>query len=199
MKKTKSILSIILIIFLIPILFLNCVILLNAIFNPGRAPGFLGWKPIVVIADTMENTMYPGDLAIVKEENIENIKENDIIAFRTENILLIHRVIKIENENGVKRFITKGDNRPEQDEGYVDNSKIEGIYQYKYDKIGNFILFVQTPMGMVLCLFLPLLLLILVYIMQNSKENKILKEKLKDQQDLQKEIDDLKKQNEETK
>ena len=54
-------------------------------------------------------------------------------------------------------------------------------------------------MGMVLCLFLPLLLLILVYIMQNSKENKILKEKLKDQQDLQKEIDDLKKQNEETK
>jgi signal peptidase len=80
----------------------------------------------------ISNSMYPilkkGDVAIVERIGFEEIKIGDIIAFKIEDKIFIHRVVIIRNNI----ITTKGDNNL-----YNDNVKISfANYIGKYvDKI----------------------------------------------------------------
>ena len=54
---------------------------------------------------------------------------NDIISFKTkDNIVVTHRVVEIQENNGEKAFITKGDNNSQNDEGYHIQIKLNIKY-----------------------------------------------------------------------
>ena len=133
-----------------------------------------------------------GDVAVVKEINTSNLKENDIVAFKDDdNIVITHRIIEIiKDDDGTIKYKTKGDNNNDEDKGYVKPEQIEGIYKFRIGKLGNLALFVQTPIGMVICISIPLIMLLLLQWKDSMKESKI-------KNDTQKEIEELKKQNEE--
>lgn len=193
-NKVKKIVSILILIILLPILFVNGVILVNSFIHPDEIPSFFGWKPFIVLSGSMETEIFSGDLAIVKEVDPEIIKENDVIAFRDGDIVTTHRVIDIIEENGITKYKTKGDNNNVEDNGYVLAEQIEGLFQFKVSKLGNLAMFTQTPIGMIVCLSIPIGLLILIQ-MSDSKKNK--KDSMSKEKDLQKEIERLKRQNEE--
>lgn len=193
LNKVKKIISIIILIMLLPILFVNGVILIDSFVHPNEVPSFFGWKPFIVLSGSMENEICSGDLAIVKEVDNEIIKENDIIAFKNEDLVTTHRVVEIIQENGITKYKTKGDNNNIEDNGMVSQEQIEGLYQFKISKLGNLAMFTQTPIGMVICLSIPIALLIIMQKIENEKETK---SKSKKEEDLEKEIERLKKQNE---
>lgn len=193
----KKVISIIVLIILLPILFVNSVILINSFMHPDEIPSFFGWKPFIVLSGSMETEIYSGDLAIVKEVAVEEIKENDIIAFKDNNIVVTHRVIDIIEEDGIKKYKTKGDNNNIEDNGYVLGEQIEGLYKFRIGRLGNLAMFTQTPIGMIICLSIPIGLLLLVQKMDSDKKQKYEKEARNKEKDLQKEIEMLKKQNEE--
>lgn len=194
-SKVKKVGSILILIILLPILFINSVILIDSFAHPEEVPSFFGWKPFIVLSGSMEGEIRSGDLAIVKEIDPEIVKEQDIIAFKTGEIVTTHRVIDITEENGITKYKTKGDNNNVEDNGYVLQEQIEGLYQFKIAKLGNLAMFTQTPIGMIICLSIPVGLLIL---MQKADANKKQQKDASDKEkDLQKEIERLKKQNEE--
>ena len=197
MGKIKKILSIIVLIILLPILFVNGVILLDSYMNPEEVPSFFGWKPFIVLSGSMETEIFAGDLVVVKEVDVNEIKENDIIAFKEDEIVITHRVVDIIQEDGVTKYITKGDNNNVEDKGYVLQEQVEGLYQFKVSRLGNLAMFTQTPMGMVVCLSIPLGLLVLIQLVDSHKNKMYEKENYNKQKDLQKEVERLKKQNEE--
>lgn len=194
MQKVKKILSIIVLIILLPVLIINAVILINSIRNPEEIPSFFGWKPFIVLSGSMEAEICTGDLVIVKEVNPSILKKQDIIAFKEDEIVITHRIVDIIEENGIKKYITKGDNNNTQDKGYVVDEQVEGLYQFKITGLGNLAVFIQTPIGMVVSLSIPVLLLILV---QMSENKKMQNEKNQKEKNLEKEIEKLKKENEE--
>lgn len=199
MKNAKKIISIIIIIILLPVLFINGVILINSIVHPNKIPSFFGWKPFIILSGSMETEIYPGDIAIFKEINPDNLKENDIIAFRSGDIIITHRIIEIIEENGEIKYLTKGDNNNTSDKDYVSQNDVEGIYKFKISNLGNLAIFVQTPVGMISCLSIPILLLVILNIIENSKNKKYINEKMNKQEEMQQEIERLKKQNKELK
>lgn len=168
----KKVISIIILIILIPILIINVVILINSLINPNEVPSFFGWKPFIVLTDSMETEIYSGDIAVVKEVDAKKLKEGDIIAFNINGIVTTHRIKEVINEEGKTRYITKGDNNKIQDEEYVLAEQIEGLYQFKISKLGNVLMFMQTSSGMVISLAIPIILLILVQIYAISKDKK---------------------------
>ena len=194
MKKT---ISIIIIVILLPILFVSSVILLNSFIHPEKIPSFFGWKPFIVLSGSMETEIFPGDLAIVKDVGTENLKVNDIIAFKSGDIVVTHRIVEIINENGTKKYKTKGDNNNTEDVGEVLPEKVEGLYKFRIGKLGNLAMFMQTPIGMVSCLSIPLLLLVLLHIKESKDDKKYIDEKLNKQMQMEKEIEELKKKNNE--
>ena len=201
MKKFKKIISIIVLILLFPVLIVNSVILVNSYIKPNEIPSFMGWKPFIVLSGSMETEIKTGDIVVVKEIAEEEIKKNDIIAFKDNGIVITHRVIEIiDNDgSGITKYITKGDNNNVKDNGYVIGSQIEGIYKFRIEGLGNLAIFLQTPIGMLVCLSIPFGMLLLIQMSDNKKIQEEQKKKYKKEKELEKEIERLKSQNEELK
>lgn len=193
----KKVVGIIVLIILLPILFINGVILVDSLIHPDEIPGFFEWKPFIVLSSSMESEIYSGDLAIVKEVDTKEIKKNDIIAFQENGIVITHRVVDIVEEEGETRYVTKGDNNEVADNDLVKPEQVEGVYIKKISRLGNLAMFMQTPVGMVVSLSIPILLLLIVQKIENDKNRKAEKEFSDKEKDLQEEIERLKKQNEE--
>ena len=192
MKIVKKILTIVIMIILFSILFISGVILINSYIKPDEIPSFFGWKPFIVLSGSMETQIMTGDVVVVKEIDTKELKENDIVAFKdTDNIVITHRIIEIiKDENGNIEYKTKGDNNNDEDNGYVKTEQIEGIYKFRIGKLGNLALFVQTPVGMIICISIPLIMLLLLQWKESLNNNKM-------KNDIEEEIEKLKQQNEE--
>lgn len=172
MKKIKIILSGIILAVLVPFLFFCSVILIDSFMNPDEVPSFFGWKPFIVLSGSMETEIYPGDVVVVKEADIKEIEENEIISFKENDIVITHRVVDIIEENGTVKFKTKGDNNNTEDSGYVLAEQVEGVYQFKIKGLGNFAMFTQTPVGMLICLSVPSGMLLLTQMLDSHEHKK---------------------------
>ena len=150
----KKIISVICMIILLPILFISVVILINSWINPNKIPSFFGWKPFIVLSGSMEAEINSGDIAVVKETTPNLLKIGDIIAFKSGDIVVTHRIKEIENNNGIIKYVTKGDNNNTEDRERVLQSDVEGVYKFKINNLGNLAIFIQTPTGMLICLLI---------------------------------------------
>lgn len=189
MEKFKKIISIIILVIALPILFVNVVILADSALHPEEVPSFFGYKPFIVLSGSMRNVINDGDLVLSKECDTESLKVGDIISFKEDEVVVTHRIIDIVSENGEKHFITKGDNNDTQDSGFVLADNIEGIFLFKVSGLGNVAMFLQTPIGMIVALSIPLAILICINISNSKDSNDDESEKMK------KEIERLKKEN----
>ena len=197
MGKLNKVVSIIILIILIPILFVNGVILVNSFIHPDEIPSFFGWKPFIVLSGSMETEIDAGDVAVVRETDTASLKKGDIIAFKSGEIVITHRIYDIIQEEGETRYITKGDNNNAEDNGYVLPEQIEGVYQFKISRLGNIEMFIQTPIGMIVFLSIPFIILVLVQIVDSKRNQKYIEEKGNKQKIMEEEIERLKKENEE--
>ena len=198
MKVFKNIVIAIALIIMLPVLFINLVVLANAWLRPNEVPGFFGWKPFIVLSGSMETEINAGDIVVTKEVDTSNLKKGDIIAFKKGNMVTTHRIVEVElDENRNVVFKTKGDNNNSEDDFKVYANEVEGIFKFKIKKLGNVAMFIQTPTGMVACLSVPIALIIIIQIIQSRQNLSYVKEKTLEQKNMQEEIEKLKKQNEE--
>ncbi len=148
-------------------------ILIEANMNPDKIPDIFGYKPMIVLSGSMESSIYAGDLAFVKEVDTTSLKENDIIAFRNEtNTVTTHRIVEIVYEDGKQYFRTKGDNNNANDINLVEMDKVEGIYTGRIPKLGNFLIFLQQPIGLAVVLLIILVIGLGCLYFMNRKESK---------------------------
>ena len=197
MQKIKKAISIIVILILIPILLISIVILVDSHTHPNEVPSFWGWKPFIVLSGSMETQISAGDIVVVKEIDTNELKKGDIIAFKDGNIVITHRIDEVTEIDGKTQYITKGDNNNTQDIGYVSPEQIEGVFKFKVSRLGNLAMFIQTPLGMIVCLSIPIIIIILLQTADSKKEKEELISKLNKQSKMEEEIEKLKKQNEE--
>jgi len=126
--------------------------------------------PLLVVASTsMLPTLDVSDIIIVQGTNASEIKaapelEGDIIVYYgSSDIRIVHRAIDKKFENGTWYFQTKGDNNPGPDLWFSDKllvGKVIGVIPW----IGNVPLFIRTPQGTVLIIFLFILMLLIEYV-----------------------------------
>lgn len=161
--------SILLYITLISTLLINITIIIKVNINPNELPSIFGYKPIVFYSNSMKPKLHKGDLIFAKETKSTNIKINDIIVYRTKNnTITTHRVTNIKKANNKLCFITKGDNNNVIDKELVNEDKIEGRYVFKIPYIGNILLFIQHPNGVMLMILL--LTIITILVLKDKKE-----------------------------
>ena len=197
MQKIKKAISIIVILILLPILLISIAILVDSYTHPDEVPSFFGWKPFIVLSGSMETQISAGDIVVVKEIDTNELKKGDIIAFKDGNIVITHRIDEVTEIDGKTQYITKGDNNNTQDIGYVLPEQVEGVFKFKIARLGNIAMFIQTPLGMIVCLSIPIIIIILLQTADSKKEKEELVAKLNKQSKMEEEIENLKKQNEE--
>ena len=195
MKGIKKVITVLGLILFIAIVTLGITIVYKSYSEPNKIPSVFGWKPFIVLSGSMEDTIMPGDLILTKEIDALELKEGDIISFRTNKYNVItHRIINIVDENGERKYYTKGDNNNSADSEPVCNEQIEGRYRYRIPKLGEIALNLQKPIGIVICVTLPLIILLIAQFADYKRQ---VKEKEKKQKDLEEKVEILEQKNKE--
>ena len=160
-QKTLTILGIILCVILVPLLIINIILIIQGAVNPDEVPGIMGYKPMMVLTESMDPKIKSGDLIIIKEIAPTSLKEGDIITFfdpaGNGHSTVTHRIeTRIEDPEKGLCFETKGDNNNTADLKYVEAEAIVGIYLFRIPVVANIAMFMQTVPGLIICIFVPL-------------------------------------------
>jgi signal peptidase len=124
------------------------------------APRF-GWRVDMVYSGSMEPELKVGGVAITRPVAVESIKVGDIITFYSplNQLLTSHKVIAVEKGSPFY-FRTKGDANEDGDSFEVPAQNVVGKICFHIPYLGYVIHFIKTPLGLLLTLCLPGLVII---------------------------------------
>ena len=211
----KVITSLVVIVALFAMIF--AIISVSTIDSDKRS--IFGYKFFVVLSDSMSATDFStGDMIVVKEVDVNDLKEDDIITFYSADSksigeIITHKirsVVKNENDGTLRGFVTYGTTTNTDDETLVEPNHVIGKYQFNIPKLGHFIEYMRTNRAVTYVVFvvLPFGLIIgseiykCVKLINGAKKEKLNvetekreqlleEERLKNEQ-MQKEIEELK-------
>ncbi|MHA1742129.1 MAG: signal peptidase I [Candidatus Thorarchaeota archaeon] len=111
---------------------------------------------VVVTSESMVPTLNVGDLLVLRRVPADQIHEGDIIVYQDTwytGAPIVHRVVRIEDVDGVLHFYTKGDANSVEDPGDRTYDEIVGVVVLTIPWVGNISLWLRsllsTPIGIV--------------------------------------------------
>lgn len=164
--KVLTVVGIVLCVILVPLLIINVTLIIKSYVSPEEVPTLGGVAPLIVMTGSMEPVINEGDLIFVKQIDGSEVQVGDVIAFfdptSSKDSILTHRVKEITQEGGTIYFTTWGDaNGGAVDTKPVSAEKLVGIYKgVRIPGMGHVAMFMQSTAGLIICVFLPLVLLI---------------------------------------
>ena len=122
---------------------------------------FFGWRTEVVISGSMEPAIQTGSIVIVRPIAPDSIRAGDIIMFFSPDrrSLTTHRVVTVESGTGL-RFITRGDANKNADINAAEPGQVVGTIAVSIPYLGLLVQFIKTPLGFIVFLLIPALILI---------------------------------------
>jgi len=132
-----------------------------------------GNKALIVRSGSMQPTIGVGDLITAKPQ--KEYKVGDIIAFKDplkSSVLVTHRIIGQEIENGKIYFKTKGDGNENADFNLVSKENVIGRADISIKGIGKLLAYTKTNIGFGAVVILPALLVIFFEIINIFREIK---------------------------
>lgn len=173
-SKAGTVFGVILCIILIPILIVNVTMIIKGKTNPDKVPNFLGYSPMIVLTGSMEPTIKENDLIVIKTVDPAELKEQDIITFfdpaSKNNSVVTHRIVRINRaEDGSLTFTTKGDFNDAEDIDAVPADNLIGTYKFRLPGLGWVAMQMSTPLGLVVCVAVPLILLVAYALIRRRK------------------------------
>lgn len=191
--KVLTLIGAVLCVILLPILILNCTLIIKSYINKEQVPNVGGLFPMIILTDSMEPVFSSGDLIICHTMDAEAVKEGDIICFYDPagngTTTVTHRVTEVTtDENGTLAWKTKGDANNAEDDALVPSEKLAGVYKTHIAGLGNIAMFMQTTQGLILCVICPIVLLVAYDVIRRRSYEK---SKKKDKEALMAELEAL--------
>ncbi|KQR31345.1 S26 family signal peptidase [Curtobacterium sp. Leaf154] len=103
-------------------------------------PKATGSMPLTVLTQSMEPTLPPGTLLVVRPTPVEDIQVGDVVTYQIvsgQPAVISHRVVSVSSSSdGGRTFVLKGDNNAEADPAPVTAVQIRGVLWYSVPDIG---------------------------------------------------------------
>ena len=165
LHKVLTIVGWILCIILIPMLIVNCTLIIKSFINEDEVPDVGGYLPLIVLTDSMFPEIKSGDLIICRTIDPDEVEVGDTISFTDPDgngtSIVTHQVTDKFEHEGVIYFRTKGTNNNTEDKASVPEDLLIGIYTgIRIPGAGNVALFMQTLPGLIICVVVPILLFV---------------------------------------
>ena len=177
-QKVVNIVAIVLCVILIPILVMNCILIVKGLISPNEVPSIFGRIPLIVLTESMDPEIKSGDLIICDEVDPKELNEGDVISFfdpdGNGSTIVTHRIIEVitDTKTGELSFRTKGDNNNAEDQVSVPEKNLVGIYRGRIPGMGNVAMFMQTTPGLIICVVCPIVLLVGYDMLRRRKYDK---------------------------
>lgn len=191
---------------MICILAINLSLIIKGNLNKELPPDIAGTAPLAVVSPSMagdkEDSFDEGALVYIKllDDNAkQTLKLGDIVCFRdkdsqNQTVFVTHRIVAINTsaDGTIESVVTMGDANNATD-GTIALSKVIGKCTGHVDGLGNFAMFLQTPLGIVVFVGIPVLLFIVWDVIRIILRNK----KQRDDEEAQQSKDQIAMQQEE--
>ena len=179
--KVMTIVGIVLCVLLVPILVFNCTMIVKGWVNKDEVPSIGGVSPLIVLTDSMDPVIKSGDIILTKQIEGEDVVKGDVISFfdpaGNGTSVVTHRVVDIKTEKGEIFFQTKGDANNIEDRRWVSENALVGKWtERRIPLVGHVALFMQSTVGLLLCIFLPLALFVGYDVMRRRKQASVAKD-----------------------
>lgn len=103
-------------------------------------PKATGSTPLTVLTQSMEPTLPPGTLLVVKPTPLEDVRIGDVVTYQIvsgQPAVISHRVVSVESSSdGSRTFVLKGDNNAEPDSSPVTAAQVRGVVWYSIPEVG---------------------------------------------------------------
>ncbi len=124
----------------------------------GGVPSVGPYKLYVVLSGSMNPVFNTGSIIAVNDVDAASVAEGDIITFKNpadESMIVTHRVVEVEEENGELVFITKGDANDAKDADPVPAANLLGREQMDIPYVGYVAEFAKTQKGLLFLIVIP--------------------------------------------
>lgn len=128
-------------------------------------------KFFIVTSGSMEPLVKSGSLALTRHINSSALKIGDIVAFTSPSNpreTILHRIFAIKS-NSPLLFSTKGDHNSDPDQWDLTENGIKGRYIFSLPYLGKIIAFIQSPLGFILGICFPAVLLVFSELLRVKK------------------------------
>lgn len=186
-KRTKGdiaslVILIVLAVILVPIFAINLTLVIKGSIDPDVPPDVFGVAPMAVTTGSMDgdeaDSFAEGALIFVRildEEEKQALQEGDIVTFRTNGAYVTHRIVTVNTVDGaVVSVTTKGDANSAND-GAILLENVVGLCTGSVAGLGDFAMFLQTPVGIVVVIGIPVLLYIAYDVTRITLNNRRIK------------------------
>ena len=144
--------------------------LLILILLPASVPRMMGYHVFDAVSGSMEPEIPVGSAVYVKYAKPSELEEKEIIAFYSNDTVIVHRVV--ENHQ-VEGFIdTRGDANLEEDEGSVPYDSVIGRVEYHLPFLGHFLILVSTTPGKLALAAIGIIGILLIVFAGSGKNKK---------------------------
>ncbi len=157
--------GIILCILFLPGFLISTTLLVSSFMHPDIPPSCFGFTPLMVETGSMAPLFDEDDPVLIKNTpDGADYYPGDVICFHSGDVYVTHRINEIaKDENGNAVYTTKGDANNTPDRETVRAEQILGVYKIRFAGMGKALLFIQTPVGMIVCVMLPIFIVILLF------------------------------------
>ena len=156
------------------ILICNIIIIIGGALNEERPPSVFGLTPLIVVSDSMTTddpkSIKKGDLIFLDQTDYADLKEGDIITYKDKGSYTTHRIVGKDEEG----FMTQGDSvyNTQIDAIRVTEELYVGKVVNNVHGLGTFLNFLKEPLGMVLCVGIPIAIYIGIDIFFKLRDEK---------------------------
>ena len=136
-----------------------CTLAYDKFVKKSKIPSVFGYSVLIIASPSMTGSIEAGDAIIIKKS--DSYAVGDVITYfpADENFSVTHRIVRMEGD----KFYTKGDANQSEDPDPVLIEQIAGKVAVKLDKVGYFIEWLKSPIGIIFAAtFIVLLILIIV-------------------------------------
>ena len=133
----------------------------------SKIPSVFGYSVLVIASPSMTGAIEAGDAIIIKNSNSYAV--GDVITYfpADESFSVTHRIVRMEGD----KFYTKGDANQSEDPDPVLIEQIAGKVTVKLDKVGYFIEWLKSPVGIIFAATF-LVLLIMMIVIEDKRRGK---------------------------
>lgn len=144
-------------------------------------PSIFGFRTFSIITNSMSPILKRGDVILVKEYQISEYKVGDIITFKgmggeLDGKIVTHELVSRSKEDGKNIFYTKGKKNSSLDPA-VYEEQILGKYVYKFKIFSIIERLMDSTIGFILVILIPLVFIYFFEIKDIINEIKIIKNK----------------------
>lgn len=165
MKKALDL--VVRIITILILIFAICVMIFTvvSVSTLGKDADLFGYKPYIVLSDSMQDTFAVGDISVSKKVDPTTLEVGDIVTFTSidpanSGEVVTHKIREITTYEGQPAFVTYGTTTDSNDSYPVPFDHVIGEYVFRLPKMGYFFNFLKSPAGYVTVILIPFLILI---------------------------------------